>query len=36
MDVGPGFQNGNGSICIVGEYHVIAGFLQFFLKKVPD
>jgi hypothetical protein len=36
MDVREGFKNCNGPVGVVGEYHVIARFLQFDLEDVPD
>src|ERR1700681_3065045 len=36
MDVPAGFENCNGRVGVVGEYHVIARFLQFDLEDVPD
>src|ERR1700688_1811454 len=36
MDVRAGFENCNGPVGVVGEYHVIARFLQFDLEDVPD
>src|SRR6202043_996668 len=36
MNVRAGFENCNGRVGVVGEYHVIARFLQFDLEDVPD
>jgi hypothetical protein len=36
MDVLAGFENYNGRVGVVGEYHIIARFLQFNLEDVLD
>jgi hypothetical protein len=36
MDVRAGFENCNGRVGVVGEYHIIARFLQFNLEDVLD